>query len=73
MEEIERKKPNNLMKLLKERGITYQRFSMMSGVSESMFTKITRYSYYPTEDVRENISKALHIEEEEIWPIGEGE
>lgn len=67
---------NNLGRILRERGLTYQGLGQLvgnvrdgEGVSEATLTKIVKYDHVPREETQRVIAEALGLEIEEIWPI----
>jgi len=61
-------KENWLRKYRKERGFKQQELAVVAGVSPALIVNVERYCHFPTEDVRQRISKVLGVDSSVIWP-----
>lgn len=59
---------NNLSRIRRSLNVSQMQVAVNSGVSSATIIGIEKYGYYPGPGVRERLSKALGVTENEIWP-----
>ena len=63
----------HLQSLLESRGLSQKRLSMLTGIRESTISDWINGKYYPKQDKRLLIAKALNIPPDRLFALGEDE